>query len=390
MLAVPFVRLCSSLTSGFAKPTISGDLVCNTGVASGPRRTLQIVSKANPFPSEFDVVACGYQVQRGDKFMKNCKKEFFILVLLAMAVSAFAEPQKIVVGFSQIASESEWRNAETISVQNTFTDEAGFLLVYSETQPQLEARIKSIRSLIARKVDVIVLAGAADTGYGPVLQEAKAAKIPVITVDADVGVADQTYRLTTIGSDPVKEGEKAANWLADYLKKTGQDDGKKRINIVQIEGTQGSTSAIGRSAGFASILAKHSNWKLGHSQAGNFTVEGGKAAMQNFLGADRSIQVVWAHNDDMALGAEQAIKETGLKPGSDIVVIGVGGARSALLALVVGEQNASVECSPLLGAQTFQVVQDAKAGKAIPPRIWTDEGIFDQTNAVAALATSRY
>lgn len=322
--------------------------------------------------------------------MKSYQKAaVFMTMLLAVSVAAFAAP-KIVVGFSQIGSESEWRNANTISMQNTFNEDPDVILIYSDAQQKQENQIKAIRTFIARKVDVILFTALVETGYGPVLQEAQRAKIPVIMIDRDVAAPDRKYRLTIMGSNFVQEGEKAGTWLADYLQKMGKDDGKQAVNIVQIEGTTGSAPAIDRSTGFANILAKHANWKITRSQTGDFTVDGGKAVMEAFLKADKTIQVVYAHNDGMALGAIQAIKEAGLKPGKDIIIISVDGVKGAFNAMVAGELNASIECNPLLGPQALQAVKDLKANKKLPARIWTIEGVFDQTNAAAALPTRQY
>jgi simple sugar transport system substrate-binding protein len=322
--------------------------------------------------------------------MKAFRTVLVVLALVGLAVGAYAAPKKIVVGLSQIGSESEWRNANTISMQNTFNDDPDVTLIYSDAQQKQENQIKAIRSFIARKVDVILFTALVETGYGPVMQEAQKAKIPIIMIDRDVAKEDQKYRMTIMGSDFVKEGEKAGNWLADYLKKQGLDDGTKPINIVQIEGTTGSAPAIDRATGFANIMKNHPNWKITRSQTGDFTVDGGKAVMEAFLKADKTIQVLYAHNDGMALGAEQAIKEAGLKPGKDIIVIGVDGVKGAFNAMVAGEQNASIECSPLLGPQALQAVKDYMAGKKLPGRIWTIEGVFDQSNAAAALPTRQY
>jgi len=321
--------------------------------------------------------------------MKKFSKVLLVLGMIALAVGAYAAPKKIVVGFSQVGSESEWRNADTISVQNTFNDDPNVTLIYSDAQQKQENQIKAIRSFIARKVDVILFTALVENGYGPVLQEAQKAKIPVIMIDRDVAEADRHLRLTIMGSDFHKEGQKAGQWLADNLKKLNLDD-SKGLNIVQIEGTTGSAPAIDRAAGFAEIVAQHPTWKVTRSQTGDFTVDGGKAVMEAFLKSDKTIQVVWAHNDGMALGAEQAIKEAGLKPGKDIIVIGADGVKGAFQAMVAGEQNASIECNPLLGPQALQAVKDLAAGKKLPARIWTIEGVFDQWNAAAALPTRQY
>jgi simple sugar transport system substrate-binding protein len=325
--------------------------------------------------------------------MNNWKKVLVLLpaILLIFSASAFAAPPKTwVVGFSQIGSESEWRTADTISVQNAFNEDESFILIYSDAQQKQENQIKALRSFIARKVNCIVFTALVETGYGPVLQEAKKAGIPVIMIDRDVAEADRSLRLTIMGSDFVKEGEKAGLWLADYLKQKGLDDGKKAINIVELQGTTGSAPAIERKTGFANIMKQHTNWQITRSQTGNFTSSEGKAVMEAFLKADKTIQVLYAHNDQMALGAIQAIKEAGLKPGKDIIIIGVDAVKGAFEAIVAGEMNCTVECSPLLGPQAVQAVTDLRDGKKLPARIYTIEGLFDETNAAAALPNRQY
>ncbi|HET6439918.1 MAG TPA: ABC transporter substrate-binding protein [Anaeromyxobacter sp.] len=320
----------------------------------------------------------------------HMKKVLLSLAIGLFAMTAYAAPKTWTVGFSQIGSESEWRTADTISVQNAFLEDPTFNLVYSDAQQKQENQIKAIRSFIARKVNVILFTALVETGYGPVLQEAKQAGIPVIMIDRDVQASDRGLRLTIMGSDFIKEGEKAGNWLGDYLKAKGIDDGSKQINIVELQGTTGSAPAIDRKKGFETILAKHPNWKITRSQTGNFTSSEGKAVMEAFLKADKNIQVLFAHNDQMALGAIQAIKEAGLQPGKDITIVSIDAVKGAFEAMVKGELNCSVECSPLLGPQALQAVKDLRAGKKLPGRIWTIEGIFDETNAAKELPNRQY
>lgn len=326
--------------------------------------------------------------------MKKWTKVFFIALAIIMILSIglyAAAKKKIVVGFSQIGAESEWRNADTFSVLNSFGDDPDMQMIFSDAQQKQENQIKALRSFIARKVDVILFTALVETGYGPVLQEAKKAKIPVIMIDRDVAVEDRDLRLTIMGSDFVKEGEKAATWLADYLKKQGIDDGKKDINIVELQGTTGSAPAIDRKTGFANIMKSHPNWKITRSQTGNFTRAEGKSVMEAFLKADKTIQVLYAHNDDMALGAIQAIKDAGLRPGKDIIIVSVDAVKGAFQAMMAGELNASIECSPLLGPQAVQAVRDLLINKKkLPARIWTIEGIFDQTNAAKEFPNRQY
>ncbi len=322
--------------------------------------------------------------------MRNFRKTL-ILIAVAMVLfsaSAFAKPKTWVVGFSQEGSESEWRTADTISVQNAFLADPSFDLLYSDAQNKQENQIMAIRSFIARRVNCILFTALVETGYGPVLEEAKRAGIPVVMIDRDVAKEDRHLRLTIIGSDFMKEGEKAGIWLANYLKEKGMAD--KPINIVELQGTVGSAPAIERAKGFRIIMKDHPNWQITRSQSGDFTTAGGKAVMEAFLKEDKNIQVLFAHNDQMALGAEQAIKEAGLQPGKDIIVIGMDGVKGAFQAIMNGEQNCTVECNPLLGPQAVQAIRDLRDGKKIPPRIWTIEGLFDATNAAAAFPTRQY
>jgi len=324
--------------------------------------------------------------------MKSWGKVLAILAvaLLVVSAAAFAAPKTWVVGFSQIGSESEWRTADTKNVRDAILEDPTLELLYSDAQQKQENQIKALRSFIARKVNVILFTAIVEKGYGPVLQEAKKAGIPVIMIDRDVAKEDRGLRLTIMGSDFIKEGEKTANWLADYLKEQGIDDGSKPVNIVELQGTTGSAPAIDRKTGFANIMAKHPNWQLTRSQTGNFTSTEGKQVMEAFLKADKTIQVLYAHNDQMALGAIQAIKEAGLQPGKDIIIVSIDAVKGAFQAMVAGELNASIECSPLLGPQAVQAIHDLRDGKKLPARIWTIEGIFDQTNAAEALPSRQY
>jgi galactofuranose transport system substrate-binding protein len=295
-----------------------------------------------------------------------------------------------VVGFSQLGSESDWRDADTRSIQNSFNADLSFTLIYSDGQNHQANQITALRSFISRKVDCILFTAIVESGFGAVLQEAKDANIPVIMIDRDVQQSDRALRASIIGSDFVAEGEKAGTWLADYLTAQGIDNGTNTINIVELEGTTGSAPAIDRKTGFANISEQHTNWQISQSQTANFTTAEGKTVMASFLAADRTIRVLYAHNDGMALGAVQAIKEAGLIPGTDIIVIGIDAVKPALQAIVDGDMNCTVECSPLIGPQALQAVKDLRNGTTLPNRIWTNEGLFDATNAAAALPTREY
>ena len=308
------------------------------------------------------------------------------LAVLVLALPLSAAPKKIVLGFSQIGAESEWRTANSESIKSA-AKEAGIDLKFSDAQQKQENQIKAIRSFIAQKVDVIAFSPVVESGWETVLREAKAAKIPVILSDRAVDVKDDSLWVSFMGSDFVEEGRRAANWLVEYLDKKGV---KGSVNIVELQGTVGSAPAIDRKKGFEEILKSHPNLKVTRSQTGDFTRAKGKEVMEAFLKADKNINVLYAHNDDMAIGAIQAIEEAGLKPGKDITIVSIDAVKGAFEAMMAGKLNCSVECSPLLGPQLMDAVKDLKAGKTLPKRIVTKEGVFPAEVAAKVFPTRKY
>ncbi len=308
------------------------------------------------------------------------------LAVLLLAAPLSAAPKQIVLGFSQIGAESEWRTANTESIKSA-AKEAGITLKFSDAQQKQENQIKAIRSFIAQKVDVIAFSPVVESGWETVLREAKAAKIPVILSDRAVDVKDDSLWVSFMGSDFVEEGRRAANWLVDYLNKKGV---KGTVNIVELQGTVGSAPAIDRKEGFEEVLKKHPNLKITRSQTGDFTRAKGKEVMEAFLKADKNIHVLYAHNDDMAIGAIQAIEEAGLKPGKDITIVSIDAVKGAFEAMMAGKLNCSVECSPLLGPQLMEAVKDLKAGKTLPKRIVTKEDVFPAEVAAKVFPTRKY
>jgi simple sugar transport system substrate-binding protein len=305
---------------------------------------------------------------------------------LAMAGSApRADNKKITLGFSQIGAESEWRTANTKSVKEA-AEAAGINLKFSDAQQKQENQIKAIRSFIAQKVDVIAFSPVVETGWEPVLREAKAAKIPVILTDRAVNVKDDSLWVSFMGSDFVEEGRRAANWLVEKTK-----DNPGPINIVELQGTVGSAPAIDRKKGFEEIIKDKPKFKIIRSQTGDFTRAKGKEVMEAFLKAEgKKINVLFAHNDDMAIGAIQAIEEAGMKPAKDILIVSIDGVKGAFQAMMAGKLNVSVECSPLLGPQLMSAVKDLMAGKALPKRIVTQEGVFPAEIAAKEFPNRKY
>jgi simple sugar transport system substrate-binding protein len=291
---------------------------------------------------------------------------------------------KIVLGFAQIGAESEWRTANTESIKSA-AKEAGIDLRFSDAQQKQENQIKALRSFIAQKVDVIAFSPVVESGWGTVLREAKAAKIPVILSDRAVDEKDDTLWVTFMGSDFVEEGRRAGRWLLENYKGTGD------VNIVELQGTVGSAPAIDRKKGFEEIIKAQPRFKIIRSQTGDFTRAKGKEVMEAFLKAEgKKINVLYAHNDDMAIGAIQAIEEAGMKPAKDITIISIDAVKGAFEAMIAGKLNVSVECSPLLGPQLMQAVKDLKAGKTLPRRIVTQEGVFPMEVAAKEFPNRKY
>jgi simple sugar transport system substrate-binding protein len=299
--------------------------------------------------------------------------------------SAANGAKAIVLGFSQIGAESEWRTANSQSIQ-TAAKEAGITLRFSDAQQKQENQIKALRSFIAQRVDVIAFSPVVETGWEGVLREAKAANIPVILTDRAVEVSDESLYLSLIGSDFVEEGRKAGRWLLENAPAEPAE-----VRIVELQGTVGSAPANDRRKGFAEIIATHPRLKIVRRQSGEFTRAKGKEVMEAFLKAEgRNIQVLYAHNDDMAIGAIQAIEESGMRPGKDILVVSIDAVKGAFEAMVAGKLNVTVECNPLLGPQLMAAVKDVVAGKPIPRRILTEESVFPMETAAEVLPTRRY
>jgi simple sugar transport system substrate-binding protein len=320
-------------------------------------------------------------------------KTLALAVLAALTVlggcskneNAPAGDKKIVLGFSQIGAESEWRTANTNSIKAAAAD-AGITLKFSDAQQKQENQIKALRSFIAQRVDVLAFSPVVETGWETVLREAKAAKIPVILTDRAVDVTDDSLYVTFMGSDFVEEGRKAGRWLVEHTQDRAGD-----VNIVELQGTVGSAPANDRKKGFQEIIGADPRYKIIRSQTGDFTRAKGKEVMEAFLKAEgKRINVLYAHNDDMAIGAIQAIEEAGMAPGKDILIISVDGVKGAFEAMMAGKLNVTVECSPLLGPQLMSAVKDVVAGKALPKRIVTEESIFPMEVAKDVFPTRKY
>jgi simple sugar transport system substrate-binding protein len=296
--------------------------------------------------------------------------------------SASSAKKKLTVGFSQVGAESAWRTAETESIKAE-AKKRGIELKFSDAQQRQENQIQAVRSFIAQGVDAIILAPKVETGWEPVLQEARRAKIPVVLVDRGISVSDDSLYTTLIASDFVAEGKMAAEWLAAKLNGKG--------NILELQGTPGAAPAIDRKKGFEDGIGRFPGLKIIASQSGEFNRANGKQVTEALLKKfGNEINAVYAHNDDMALGAIQAIEEAGRKPGTDVIVVSIDGVKGAFEAMVLGKLNCTVECSPLLGPMAFDAVEKAVAGQSLPKKSVVEDKVYDQSTAKEVIASRQY
>ncbi len=295
--------------------------------------------------------------------------------ILAACMFTSASAKDLVVGFSQIGSESGWRAAETTLTKQE-AKKRGVDLKFADAQQKQENQIKAIRSFIAQGVDAILLAPVVETGWDSVLKEAKEAKIPVILLDRTINAPKDLY-LTAVTSDQIHEGKVAGDWLVKNV-------GDKKCNIVELQGTTGSSPAIARKKGFEEAIKGHDNLKIVRSQTGDFTRAKGKEVMESFLKAEnggKDICALYAHNDDMAVGAIQAIKEAGLKPGKDILTVSIDSVPDLFKAMAAGEANATVELTPNMAGPAFDALDAYLKTKKEPPKwIQTESKLYTQAD----------
>lgn len=300
------------------------------------------------------------------------------------AVGVAAADDTITVGFSQVGAESDWRTANTESMKSTFSEENGYELIFDDAQQKQENQLTAIRNFIQQEVDYILLAPVTETGWDTVLQEAKDADIPVIIVDRMVDVSDDSLYTTWIGTDSLLEGRKAAEWLNAYTTAKGID--AKDVNIVDIQGTIGSTAQIGRSKGLEEGVDNY-GWNLLAQQSGEFTQAKGQEVMESMLKQYDNINVVYCENDNEAFGAIDAIEAAGKTVGSDIangeiMVMSFDTTNAGLTDTLAGKITCDVECNPLHGPRAEELIKALEAGEEVQKLNYVDEEIFAADDTV--------
>lgn len=281
---------------------------------------------------------------------------------------------EIVIGWSQMENNNPWRIAETESIRNE-AKEQGYKMVYTDAQGDTARQLSAIEDMIAQGVDYIVLAPREFRGLGPALESAKEADVPVILVDRlSEGEPGEDF-VTFIGSDFIEQGERAAKWLSEEMEGEGK--------IIELTGTAGASVAMDRAEGFENYLNEHApGMEIIASQTGDFARAEGQKVMENMLQSNGSnIDAVYAHNDEMAIGAINAIKSAGLTPGVDIKVVSVDGTKDALKSIINGDMGATVESSPFFGPLVFDVIEKLEAGEKVETEILIEDRFFDEANA---------
>ena len=302
------------------------------------------------------------------------------------AVPPTAKPvlayKDMVVGFIQTGSEGGWRAANTASFKET-ADQLGITLKFYDAQNKLENQLSAFKNFIADKeVNVIILAALETTGWDDVLKEAQAAGKVVVLEDRRIDASEDLYA-TYIGSDFAEEGRKAAVEMCKLL------ESSEKKNVVELVGNVGSSAAKDRGQGFREKMGE-CGITITQSQTGNWSSTEGKAVMEAWLKQSTDIQAVFAQNDEMGLGAAQAIKEAGLTPGTDIKIITVDATAGAFKAMIAGDINTVVECNPLLAPQVYEAALKALNSESLPKWVPSQEGVFYQKDAETILPTRKY
>jgi ABC-type sugar transport system substrate-binding protein len=286
---------------------------------------------------------------------------------------------KKVIGFSQMEMDGPWRIAETESIKGEASKRPDkYDLRVTVAQGDTAKQAANVEDLVAQRVDAIFLAPRETVGFEQALATARSAKIPVILVDREAaGTAGEDF-VTVLKSDFIKQGQRAAEWLAKA------SNGK--ANIVELSGTSGASVTADRGKGFRDEIAKHPEMKIIQSQTGDFNRAKARDVMQNIIQArGREITAVYAHNDEMALGAIQALEAANMKPGTDVLIISVDGQKSALQAILDGKMNVTIESNPRFGPLAFATLEKFWSGEKLPPIVGIEDRLFDKTNAAQFL-----
>jgi len=314
-------------------------------------------------------------------------------LLFAACIKETVQTEKIILGFSQIGAESAWRNQNTRSVQDAASD-AGIQLLFFNAEQKQENQIKAIRSFIAYQVDVIAFVPIVTDGWENVLEEAREANIPVLICDREIVIEDQSLFAGYLGTNMLQQGRRAAEFLINKFinPNTRQfiNYRNRFVKIVELSGTEGSSPAILRAKGFRDVLSQYPGFEIVYSESGDFLRSKGYELMSNILDKLDDIDVIFSHNDGMTLGAIDAMKDRGIKPGEDIIIVSIDAEQAAIDALIRGEINCVVECNPKQGPDVMLLAGLLARGETIPRVIYMNEEVFTEWDDLSNIEPRGY
>jgi len=290
-----------------------------------------------------------------------------------------------VIGFSQVGSESDWRVANTKSVTAAFDSDTGYELIMENARQEQENQFAAVRRFILEGVDFIIIAPTVEEGWDTILQEIRDAKIPVIIVDRSVAVDDDNLFLANIGSDFLRQGNLAVEWLEDEI------PADKTAKILHLQGTIGATAQILRTKALEDAVAKHSNWEITSQLYGDFTEAKAYEVMTEYLKTNKEIDVLYSENDNMTFGAMRALDEAGISYGNggQVKIITFDATKEALQYCHDGRINLCVECNPMFGPQIKQLIEKYRNGEEIPKHVYVDESAYTTQNITQDFVDSR-
>ena len=352
---------------------IEATISCPTGGREAVQYALNILNEESGVPKQVILRSHTIAKENADDYLAELNKEYKDI------------KETITIGYSQVGQESKWRLANTQSIQAA-AKEFNVELLFDDADQSQERQIAAVREFIEKQVDVIVISPVVEKGWDEVLREAKEAGIPVVLSDRKIESSEDDLVTTYIGADFLEEGRRAMRWI---VKNVPADQEQKKI--LEIQGNQGASPTEERKAGFRDILEENPLYRIVYSAYGNYTYEGGRSVIERYLKEhDWDIDIIFCHNDDMALGAIEELERFGIEPGVDVKIVSVDATMEAFKAMAAGKLNCSVECNPLLGPPLMKAIKDMMSGKEMPLRIITEEKVYDQTTAEDEIRVRKY
>lgn len=292
---------------------------------------------------------------------------------------ASSKERQLIVGFSQIGAESAWRKCNTRSIRDA-AESYGIQLLFDNAEQKQENQIKAIRSFIAYRVDVIAFVPIVSDGWENVLREARDAGIPVLITDRKIRISEEGLHAGFIGTDSFEEGRNAGRFLVrKFLEKNPtRQEAAKQVRVFELTGTIGSSVATGRAMGFREVIANHPEIEIVHSESGDFLRSKGYEIAKRCISDLLVVDAIYSHNDSMTLGVIDALKEAGIAPGKDVVIITIDAEQASIDALRRGEVNCVIECNPKTGPAIMDLAVRLAEGESIPWIVHVDEQVFTE------------